>query len=348
MKICYINFNLDNPRDQITLRGLRENGVFVKEITDKTPGWKKYLNIAKEYYTCKKEYDLVMIGYAGSILVIFIRLLTMKKIIYNALSTFYDSMIISRLKGKVFSLKAIWYYIIDFLAFRLANQSFLECQSQKDLVVKVFRINPNKISIHFVGTDDNKFYFDNTIPKLSKFTVVFRGAFLPEAGVEVVLMAAKELEYKNINIRILGRGLLQKEVENMMQKLELTNVELITTLLPIEILREKMLECHLSLGQIANHPRVHTTIPHKLFESMSMKIPYLTGENKGVMEVVDNNQTCFMVPPGDHHKLALKIIKLINYPKDLDRVAKNAYQLYQKEFTPKILAKKIIENIKCE
>ena len=345
MKICYINFNLNNPRDQITLRGLKENSIVIKEISYNAPGLRKYLHIAREFRSCQREYDLIMIGYAGSVLVIFMRLLTQKKIIYNALSTFFDSMVISRQKGRRFSLSSAWYYLIDYFAFRCASHVFLECQSQKDLAVRAYRINQNKISVHFVGADDTQFYFDPVVPKLKKFTVVFRGMFLPEAGVDVVLRAAKELEREHIQFRIIGHGLLQQGVENLMQELKPTNVEIITTKLPIEILRNKMLECHVSLGQLANHRRVHTTIPHKAFESMAMKIPYLTGENNGVMEILCDNETCFTVPPGDYHALASKIIELRNKSAELERVAKNAYQLYQREFTPKILAQKIIEKI---
>jgi len=345
MKICYINFNFKCPRDHITLRGLRENGVEVKEIADETPGWRKYLNIARAYRACRKECDMVMIGFAGSILVIFMKLLTRKKILYNALSSFYDSMIISRKKGKTLSLSAAWYYLIDYLAFHLADLSFIECKAQKDLIVRVFNVAPKKLSVHFVGTNDAEFYFNPAIPKLKQFTVVFRGSFLPEAGVDVAIRAAKELEHEHINVRIIGRGLLQNEIENLIQELKPAHVEFITAMLPIEILRAKMQECHLSLGQLANHPRVHTTIPHKVFDSMAMKLPCLTGENKGVMEILDDNQTCFTFPPGDHHALARKIIELRDVPEELERVAENAYRLYQREFTPKILTRKMIEEI---
>ena len=83
MKICYINFNLDNPRDQITLRGFKEIGVEVEEIADNSSGWKKYSNIYKKYKIHSKEYDVVMIGYAASVLVVLMRVLSQKKIIYN-------------------------------------------------------------------------------------------------------------------------------------------------------------------------------------------------------------------------------------------------------------------------
>ncbi|MBI5138652.1 MAG: glycosyltransferase family 4 protein [Candidatus Vogelbacteria bacterium] len=345
MKICYINFNLNNPRDQITLRGLKENGVSLLEISDCTPGWRKYVTIAKSYRAHRKECDVVMIGYAGSVLVIFMSLITRKSIVYNSLANFLDSMIISRRNGSYLSLSTIWYYAVEFLAFHMASLSFLECQSQKDMVVRLFKVNHKKISVHFVGTDDKQFCFDSTVKKLKEFTVMFRGMFLPEAGADVVIRAAKELEHEGIRFRIIGRGLLQRKIEELIQKLKPNNVEFITERLPIEILRDKMLECHLSLGQLAKHPRVHTTIPHKAFESMAMKLPYLTGENKGVMEVLKDGQTCFVVPPGDHFGLARKILEISKQPEDLERISENAYRLYLREFTPKILARKIVEEI---
>lgn len=345
MRIAYISFSLSNPRDQITLRGLRENGAMVTEISDKTQGIKKYISFAKKYWAIRKECDVIMIGYASSVLVIFIRLISRKPIIYNALATFYDSMIVSRLHGSFFSITAIWHYLIDFFAFRLASQSFLECQAQIDLVAKVFKLNPKHISVQFVGTDDAQFYFDPAVQKLSTFTVMFRGAFLPEAGVDTVIRAAKELEPQYINVRILGRGMLIKEMESLVKELQPKNLEMITELLPFDTLRTKMLECHISLGQLANHPRVHTTIPHKVFESMAMKLPYVTGANKGVLEVVEDGKTCFCVPPGDHKALAKKILELRDKQAELERVAQHAYDLYQKEYTPKILGRKVLAQI---
>lgn len=345
MRICYINFKLDNPRDQITLRGLRENGVAVTEIANNAPGWQKYLHIARAYRAQRKECDVVMVGYAGSVLVIFVRLLTTKPLIYNSLANFFDSMIISRKRGSIISLVSAWYYLLDFLAFHLATRSFLECESQRQMVIRLFKVSPKKLSVQFVGTDDREFYSDPAIPKLPHFTVVFRGAFLPEAGADVVVRAAKELEREGVAVRLMGRGLLLPEIEALIKELNPTNLELISARLPIEELREKMLECHLSLGQLAAHPRVHTTIPHKAFESMSMKLPYLTGNNVGVMEVLTEGETCYTVGPGDHHALAAKILELKGRPADLERIAANAHALYLREFTPKILAAKILEKL---
>ena len=345
MNVCYVNFSLNNPRDQITLQALRVNGVHIMEISDNTPGLKKYLHIARQYRAKGRGSDVVMVGYAGSVLAILMRLLTRKKIFYNTLATFYDSMIVSRMGGTLFSPKSLWYYLVDFAAFHLADRAFLECKAQKDMVVRLFKVNPSKVSVQFVGTNEQDFYFDPTIPKLKQFTVVFRGMFLPEAGADVVVRAAKELEGKNVKVRIIGRGLLLPEIEKLVKELAPNTLELVTERLEMKDLRRAMLECHLSLGQLADHPRVHTTIPHKVFESMSMKLPYLTGANKGVMEFLTDTETCFTVPPGDYRALAQKILELRDDPQRLQRVGEHAYALFFREFSHKILGEKMLREI---
>lgn len=344
MKICYINFTLENPRDRITIRGLRENGVDVVEVTDNIPGLGKYFRIARMFLMRKKECDVVMVGYAGAALVPLVRLLTRKKVFYNALSSFYDSMTISR-AGGAHTPQSMLLFVVDWLAFRLATRTFLECESQKNLVAKVYHIRPETFSVHVVGADDTEFHPDPSVQKSPHFTAVFRGMFLPEAGADIVIRAAKELEGSGINVRVIGRGLLLSEVKKLVAELAPTNLELITDRLPFDELRRKMLECHVSIGQVADHPRVHTTIPHKAFESMAMGLPYLTGANRGVGEILTEGETCFTIPPGDYRALANKLVELRDQPHNLSRVAKNAHQLYGSAFTPDILAHKMLANM---
>ena len=347
MKIAYINISTNNPRDMITIRGLQENGVFVLEITDCTPGWKKFCHIGRRLLSERDNYDLIVVGYAGSILVPLARVISRKKVVYNALATFFDSMIVSRGKGKIFSIQTIRYYIIDYLAFHLAHKIFIECEAQKNLIKKIFHVNPHKISVQFVGTNELDFYLDPTVKKLDKFTVLFRGKFLPEAGADVVLKAAKLLEGTNIDFRIIGNGLLEKEIRQLSDQLKCTNIELITKYLAVEKLREKMLECHLSLGQMADHSRVHTTIPHKAFESLIIKLPYLTGRNQGVLEILKEEETCLCVRPGDHEDLAEKILALKNQPELLEKIASAGFKLYQDYFTTKKLGEKVLKELKA-
>ncbi|MBI2100049.1 MAG: glycosyltransferase [Candidatus Vogelbacteria bacterium] len=343
MKICYINLNTNHPRDRVTIRGLRENGVEVVEITDNSRGLKKFRAIRQKHHRLNKNYDLAIVGYTGAILVPWLRLISLRKIIYNAGNSFYESMVISRRVGTI---RAFWYWLIDFVAFHAAHLVLVESEAQKTFLVKMFNLRPNKLLVHLTGVDDQEFYFDPTIEKLEQFTVVFRGKFLPEAGVEIIIMAAKELEKEKIKVRIIGQGLLEKKVESLISEFRPGNVELITNQLSFSELRQKMQECHLSLGQLAKHPRLYRTIPHKIFESLAMKLPYLTGRNKAVLEVLTENETCLCFEPGNTIDLAQKISQLKNHPETLARVAQNSSILYHQELTAKHLGAKLLTNLR--
>src|SRR3989338_11408421 len=97
MKICY--FPLTNnipPRDIVYLDGLKENGVEIIECKDHSPSWRKFLTLYKKHKLIKIDYDILMVGYTAHILVPFARLISRKKIVFNALSSLYEGIVVSR------------------------------------------------------------------------------------------------------------------------------------------------------------------------------------------------------------------------------------------------------------
>jgi glycosyltransferase involved in cell wall biosynthesis len=347
MRICYLNIT-DNipPRDAVYIRGLKENGVEIIEIMDSSRLAKKFYNIFKKHHLLAGNYDILWVGYTAHILVPFAWLISRKKIIFNALSSLHEGIIISRRKAGRFSFLALYCWLIDFLAFHLATLSLVESYEQKNYLMRMFYLKENKLLRVWTSADNSKFFYDPKINKLPVFTVLFRGGFLPESGVEITLKTAKLLENNNINFRVIGSGQKNENVFEMeMKKMGLNNMEIIRKKIPCNKLNIIMQECHLSLGQLANHDRLIRTIPHKAFESMSMKIPYLTARNKGVLELLKDNETCFCCNPGDPEDLAKKILELANNYSMAQKVAENAFNLFQKELTPNVLAKQITEAI---
>ena len=193
------------------------------------------------------------------------------------------------------------------------------------------------------GVDETIFLTDPNVNKLSVFTVLFRGAFLPESGIEYAIDAIKILKDAPIKLHIIGDGLFAPLVEKKLKEFRSTNIEWIREKIPFDELRRKIEECHLSLGQLSGHDRLKRTIPHKAFESLAMKIPYLTARNKAVLELLTENETCFCFNSADAQNLADKILWIKNNQGEAQRVAENAYQLYLRELTPKMLAKKVLD-----
>ena len=106
-----------------------------------------------------------------------------------------------------------------------------------------------------------------------------------------------------------------------------------------------MQKCHVSLGQLSDHPRLSRTLPHKAYESLAMKLPYLTAENAGVLELVNPGESCFVCRPADAESLAGKILWMRDNHEATEKVAEQGYKLYVNELKSDILVKELMKNI---
>lgn len=344
MRVYYVNITkTPPPRDVVYLRGLKENGVEVIEFLDNSPALAKFWKIYHHHRTLKDDYDLVLVGYSAHILVPFIKLISHKRIIFNAIGSLYEGIIVSRRNNHWFSLKALYCWLVDWLAFHSADLILAESHQQRKYIQKLFFVSDKKLVRAWTGADDQVFYPDPNIPKLSNFTVLFRGSLTPESGIEYVLEAAKLLKNENIKFRIIGSGMLEEKVETIIKRNDLTNVEWVRSRIDDDTLRKLMLEAHLSLGQLSNHERLERTIPHKAFESLALGLPYLTARAPGILELLRENETCLVSTPADAKDLANKIIFARDNPTELARIATQGYRLFQEKLKPVFLAKELIK-----
>ncbi|OGN01571.1 MAG: hypothetical protein A3I26_00510 [Candidatus Yanofskybacteria bacterium RIFCSPLOWO2_02_FULL_43_10] len=345
-KIIYIsNTRLDYSLNSACIKGLSENGVEVVGFYVKGGGIRGLIKTVSFYLHNSGDIDAVMIGYDSPVLVALFRPFCRKKIIYNAALSVYERMIISRELASRFSVKAVYYWFIDFVAVHLANLVIVETDHQADFFKKIFKISGKKIYKSWIGVDENKFFYNPALPKYDSFTVLFRGAFMPESGVEYAIKAAKILEDKNIKFIVIGSGILLKKVKKLAEELKPANLELITDYVSYDTLRTTMQRCHLSLGQLSNHDRLSRTIPHKAYESLAMKLPYLTASNIGVLELLAPGETCLACSPADANSLAEKILWAKNNYPVAEKIAENGYKQYQDQLKSSILAGNILNKI---
>ncbi len=342
MKFFYINTGNSYPPNKHLIDGLRENGHEVFEMNETGQDLSKYLKVAKSYWANGRSCDSVIVGYPSPVFVPLMRFISLKKIIFNAVSSQYEANVISRGSGNPWLLKAIKWWLVDFVSFHLSSRVLLESNTQVNFIHKFFLVPRNKLVRAWMGVDEKEFFYDSSIKKRNVFTVLFRGRFLPESGILTVIEAAKKLEDSNIQFLIIGAGYMYREVNALMAELTPTNIEMINEKIPSMELREHMLSCHISLGQLADHPRLDRTLPCKLFESLALKLPYLTGRNAGVLELLKENETCFAVEPNNSDDLAKKILFLKDNPNILKKVSEQGYTLYKEKLTSKQLAEEVV------
>ncbi len=347
IRICYFGFyDPDLSRNGNYIKGLKQNNAKVIECCDCSRGLIKYYKLFIKRWKIRNKYDVMIIGYAGHLIVPFAKLISRKPVIFNAFASLYEANITSRKKHSEHSLMTWRILLIDWLAFKLADLSLVESKREGKYLAKKFRINPRKFVGLYTGADDAIFYPDTSIKKEDKFTVLFRGRLLPEAGVKHILEAAKILEKEEVNFLIFGFGYLEKEIKDQIKKLKLKNLKLISRYIKPEKLREKILPTHISIGQIENHKRLKTTVPYKVFESLALKSPYITGNSLGIRELLEDRKNCLMINLADPKDLVKKIKELRDNPKLRKKIAENGYKLYKEKLTPKALGKELLDIIK--
>src|SRR3990167_8493640 len=343
MKVLYFNLTQNiHTRDTVYLNGLKKLGIEIIECRDWSPGLRKFWNLYKKHKALKNNYDILLVGFSGHILVPFTRLISRKKVIFNALGSLYDGIILSRKKYGLLGWRIIYVWLIDWLAFQSAHLSLIDTASREKYIMHKFFISQKKLAILRTGVDDSIFKYNPTIKNLPIFTVLFRGALMPESGIEYMLQVANLLRLEPIKFRIIGSGYLAPLVDKMIKELDLKNVEWLKERLPWDELITKMQECHISLGQLSDYRRQEFHVPFKTIESMALKIPYVVTLNSyGIFEFLTDEETCIGVKPADAKDLAEKILWAKNSQTKLDNIAENAHLLFQQKFTTKKLAEEL-------
>jgi len=346
MRVLYISRSkLEHSVNAVYIKGLEKSGVQVIGFFVSQKGIRGYLEAIKFLKKRGKSGDVVIVGYDSPGFVILARIIGKKKVVYNALCSVYERLIVSRNLVPKFSLKSFYYWFLDFWATRCAELTMVETSQQADYFKKLFKVSGEKIFIAPIGVDEDVFSYDPSVPKFERFTILFRGALMPESGAEYVVKAAKILEKEDIKFVMIGGGILLENIRRLKDELNPANLELITDFLPNDKLVEFMNKSHLSLGQLSSHERLDRTIPHKCYESLAIGLPYLTASNKAVLELLKDGETCLACKPNDAGSLAEKIMWAKKNPEALNKIAKNGYRLFQNKLNSKILAAKLINKI---
>ena len=346
MTICY--FGLSKPRlarDLVYLKGLKAKGVEVLECVDSSKHFFKYCKLIAKHSHLKGKYDVIFIGYLSNLIVPLAKLISSKKIVYNALCSQYESVILDRKEHEPFSLAAWYFWLVDFMAFKAADLILVESEEQKQFLVRFFKAKAEKFQVVFTGADESLFYPDAGIKKFEDFTVIFRGYFLPATGVKYIIESAKILEPENIKFLLIGRGTFTPQIRQQIFDLQLNNVELITEFLSDDDLRNKMLASHICLGQFSDHQRLSRTIQNKTFEALALKLPYVTADSASNRELLTDRINCLFTKPADSADLANKIMFLKNDPVLQERLVENGYDLYQQKLNSMALGNQVLNLI---
>ncbi|PLX27394.1 hypothetical protein C0583_03720 [Candidatus Parcubacteria bacterium] len=347
MTICF--FGTYSPvynRNVVLLKGLRKNGVKVIECrTDKT-GIGRYVDLFKKHLKIRKDYDLMVVAFGGWYVLPLARILTRKKIIFDAFFSIYDSKVFDKQTVQKGRLKAGFYYLVDWLDCRLADIILLDTNQHLNFYIKTFNVNKNKLLKVLVGADEDVFYpAENKDNR--KFEVVFYGTLIPLQGVEYIVEAAKLLENEeDINIKLIGYKdrPYANNIKKRIEDLKLSNLKLLGRLSENDVAKE-IRNADLCLGIFGDNEKANRVIPNKIYHSIASKVPVVSGKTEAIRELFTDNKNILLCNRADSEDLTEKI-KYLKNNKDIGKeVANNAYDLYMEKCRPENIVKKMLNEI---
>ncbi len=345
MKICYLgNYNPDYARHIIILKGLKKNNIDVFECQFKKKNWQKYIEIFRLMKKARKA-DIIYIAYSDLRFVWFVRLLTKKPIFWDAFYSLYDNWVFDRRLVRPSSIKAYYFWFLDWLCSISANIVVLDTKANCDYFVKTFHLNPSKMLRVFIGADNEQLVPVEQKKTIDKFIVEFHGNYIPVQGVEHIVRAAKKLEKENILFKMIGNGQTYGQAVKLAKKLKLSNIDFINSV-PFLKIAGYLAEADVSLGLLGTVDRARRAIPNKVYEASAMKRASINICSKAIDELYKDGKNILTVKAGDVDDLVRKIIWAKEHQEELKKIEENAYNLFLEYVTPEKIVKPIIATSK--
>ncbi len=192
------------------------------------------------------------------------------------------------------------------------------CDYFKEKLIKL-GCEPEKIIVHHSAIDCSKFTFKPRLLDSKKQTIriVSVNRVIEKKGTLFAMLAVARLlkKYPNIKYTIIGDGYLYKELAALAKELQIEGkVKLIGSATHDQVIKilDKahifILPCKIGLDHNEEG------IPNALKEAMAMGIPVLSTYHSGIVELVDDKKSGFLVPENDINILAEKLEYLVNHP----------------------------------
>lgn len=349
MIICYFGFyNAQYSRNAVLMRGLKESGVTVVECSTAKQGFAKYIDLYRKHRALHGKYNAMIVAFPGQQAMLLARLITRKPIVFDAFTSLYDSMVCDRKLVSRWSMRALYYWKLDFISCLFANRILLDTQAHIDYFVKTFKVGRKKFARIFVGSDDAVFHpMNRPVRESDAFKVHFHGSFIPLHGIEHIIRAARKLKDENISFTLVGNGQTYDDMRALADGLNLKNIRFHASMSHSQ-LNEAMSRADICLGIFGDTQKALRVIPNKAYEALAAGRALITEESPGAKELLEDGITVLFVRPADAGNLAEKILQLKNDSALRKRIAEEGYRLFLDNLTPKILGKQlriIIESI---
>ena len=303
-----------------------------------------------------RRYDLVFVGFYGSLILPHLRPLTHSPIFFDAFISNYDTLAFDRGAFAPNSLRGRLALALDRIPSAMADAILLDTQAHVEYFIDVLGVDARKLHALPVGCNEEIFYpFAQAgaarLPGIqddsaSRTTVFYYCTYLPLHGVETVLHAAAYLEGLDIHFHLVGDGPMRPAMEALALSLRLRHTRFLAPM-HAAMIADKLRGAHIALGgHFGPSAKAQRTIPGKIYQMLACERAVVAADSPANRELLVHGRSAWLVPPQDPPALALAILALHDNPSVRAEIAAGGRAAFLASASEEVIRKRLAEIVR--
>jgi glycosyltransferase involved in cell wall biosynthesis len=249
--------------------------------------------------TKRADGDAVIVGYPGHFdLPAARRAARGRPVIFNPLVSLSDTIVSDRGRFRAGSPAARTLEAVDRRAFATADVVVADTEAHAEFLAPF--ADHDRFEVCFVGAEDR--LFRPAWKPGDAFSVLFVGKLIPLQGIETIVEAARLAP--DIRFRVVGSG----QLESLLREAP-ANVTR-APWVEYELLPSELRRAGCALGIFGTTPKAGRVIPNKAFQALACGTPLVTADTPAARELLRDEESALLVPPGDAEALAGAVRRL--------------------------------------
>lgn len=351
------------------IEGLRRNGVDVVEchyqlwhgIEDRLQAarghWmhptfilrtaRAYINLVIQFLKIR-ELDIVMLGYPGLPDVFLARILTWlrrKPLVWDIFMSVY---LVGEERGpNTFNrVTREFVHTLERISYSLPDRLIMDTHQYIQWLHNHFGIHEERFRIVPTGAD-NRYFKPVSLARADRenFYVTYHGTFIPNHGIPYIIEAAKLLaDHPNIRFELIGDGPVYNEARKLADTYDLQNINFYGWLLRDELIRT-LAKSDVVLGAFGTTPQSIMTIQNKIYESLAMAKPTITGDSEVIREAFEHGTHIYLCERENPRALTAAV-KAVIFDRELsEKLSKKGYELFMKKYTLESIGSQCLDHL---
>ncbi|HKD31876.1 MAG TPA: glycosyltransferase [Gaiellaceae bacterium] len=345
MRVLYFGtYDRDYPRNAQVISCLRQAGV---KVTERHVGvWEGQRDswragpaalvrlAAAELRLLRRppgDFDVVVVGYPGHVDLAAARHAAGDRpVVFNPLVSLADTFVADRRRFEPGSLPARALETIDRKAFRAADIVVADTQAHARHLAALAGPPPERFEVCFVGAEER--LFRPAWAPGEPFTCLFVGKLIPLQGIETILAAARAAS--DLPFRVVGSGQLEPLLRDRP-----ANVEWIPWV-AYDRLPKELHRAGCALGIFGTTDKAQRVIPNKAFQALACGTPLVTADTPAARELLVDDESALLVPPGDPNALAAAVQRLAADAALARKLSEGGHAAYREHASEDVLGRR--------